>query len=511
MNVKLPQFILKIDKLLKQEGYQSFLVGGAVRDLLMGAPSEKIGDWDLATNAKPQEIIRLFPEYSKYEDKFGTVTLIEKRPDKNLEIEITPFRKEGGYEDFRHPQKVEWAGTIKEDLGRRDFTINAMAIEIKSEIRNKSQIPNPKLPPTEYRSQVVNYDIIDPFEGQKDLESKLIRAVGKPEQRFCEDALRLIRAVRFAAALGFKIEPETRGALQKNVALIKKISAERIQDELIKIIMSPRAEQGIRMLDELGLLALVLPELKSAQKVEQSSPHRYDVYEHSLRALAKAAEYGQSLELRLAALFHDIGKPKTRGYNKTKDKYTFYDHAIAGARITEKILKRLKFPASIIKKVVHLIYHHMFYYDVGVVTESAVRRLLRRIGGREAFQDLMALRIVDRKATPVPKAKPYKLRHLEFMVEKVRQDPLSVGQLAINGNQLMETLNIKPGPRVGLLLEALLAEVLEDPKLNKLAVLKRRAQELNQKTDRQLQKLAQKVTHEKKQRLAQLKQKFWVK
>lgn len=495
MNVKLPQFILKISKALGKAGYQSFLVGGAVRDLLMGVPSEKISDWDLATNAEPKEIIRLFPKCSKYEDKFGTVTLIEKLPDKNLEIEITPFRKEGGYEDFRHPQKVEWARTIEEDLARRDFTINAIALRLT----------------TDDQRLTTEHEVVDPYDGQKDLESKLIRAVGRPEERFQEDGLRLIRAVRFAAVLGFEIEPKTRSALQKNVALIKKISAERIRDELIKIIMSPRAEQGIRMLDEAGLLVFILPELKSAQKVEQSSPHRYDVYEHCLRSLAKAAEYGQGLELRLAALFHDIGKPKTRDYDQTKGKYTFYDHAIVGARIAEKIFKRLKFPTSITEKVVHLIYHHMFYYDVGVVTESAVRRLLRRIGGRKAFQDLMALRIVDRKATPVPKAKPYKLRHLEFMVEKVRQDPLSVGQLAIDGNQLMEITSLKPGPRVGLLLEALLAEVLEDPKLNKLAALKRRAQELNQETDSKLQELAQKVTQEKKQRLTQLKQKFWVK
>ncbi len=517
-NIQLPDLIVDITGRLEEAGFENYIVGGAVRDLLLGKNAEEILDWDIATDAKPQDIANIFPEHSGYEDKFGTVALVQKRQEQeNLEVHITPYRKEGRYGDYRHPEKVEWADSLKEDLKRRDFTINAIALNLKHEARstksetstNDKNLNDKKVSNFEFR--ISEFVLVDPFNGQNDLENKLIRAVGDSTDRFQEDALRMMRAVRFATVLQFSIEADTKVAVQENAQLLKEISKERVREELVKMIMSDQPQEGVRLLDDVDLLGIILPELKKTQGIEQSPPHKYDLYEHSLASLQKSAQYNQKLELRLAALFHDIGKALTQGWNKEKGKYTFYNHAPVGAQLAFKILKRLKFSNQVIDKVYHLIYHHMFYYDVGEVTESAVRRLLRRVGGWENFQDLMSLRIVDRKAIPVPKAKPYKLRHLEFMMEKVSQDPVTVQQLQIDGNEIMEILDIQPGPRVGLILEALLAEVIDDPQKNTAEYLAQRAQELSKLTNEELRVKGARVEQEREQRVQQLKQKYWVK
>lgn len=482
----IPLFVQKALEMLTQEGFGAFLVGGCVRDLLLRKEPK---DWDITTNAKPEDIERVFTSAGYktfYENAFGTVTvIIDDTP-----IEITPYRLEGKYSDKRHPDEIQWAKTLEEDLARRDFTINAMAITTND------------LRPT-------TYDIIDLFDGQEDLKNKIIRTVGEPSERFSEDALRLMRAVRFATQLKFTIEEKTEQAIKENAPLLQMIAKERIRDELVKIISSDEPEKGILILQKIGLLHIVLPELEEGSGLSQRGPHRYDIFRHNLYALKWASRETDDTAIRLASLLHDIGKPKTRALGE-KGIYTFYDHQIVGAEIAKKILTRLKFPKKIIDEVYHLIYHHMFYYEVDKVTPSGVRRLLQRVGGKEVFDKLLVIRRADRRATPVPKTHPYRLRHLEYMVEKVASDPLSRFQLVINGDDIIKALAISPSPRVGFLIKALLAQVLEDPAQNTREYLLQELKELNKKTDEELSRLGAFVETKKKERDIMLKEKHWV-
>ena len=510
--IQLPCFILEICQKLRKAHFEVYVVGGAVRDFLMGRRPFEIDNWDLATNAKPEEIQKIFEKDYKtfYENKFGTVTVIatgdkaQGKEETKMEVEITPYRLESRYSDKRHPDKIRWAETIEEDLARRDFTINALALVLETHnLRQETK----SLKAKSSKWQDLSFKIIDPFEGQKDLQKRVVRAVGDPKERFDEDALRMLRAVRFAACLNFKIEPQTWQALCQNVAKISFISQERIREELTKIVMCQRPDYGFELLRDTGLLRIILPELEETIGVTQSGPHHYTVFQHSLVTLRKAADKGASLEVRLAALFHDIGKPQTK--KPQKGRLTFYAHQVVGAAITRRILRRLKFSQKTIDKVTLLVKNHMFYYDVKKVTPSGVRRLLRRVGP-ENIHDLIALRVADRLATPVPKAKPYKLRHLEYMMEKVSQDPISVKQLKVDGHDVMEVLSIKPGPRVGLTLKALLAEVLDDPQKNKKSYLKKRIKALGKLSDQALYQRSLRVDEEKYRQETILRQKYWI-
>ena len=450
MTDTIPKAVKEILEKLEAEGFEAFLVGGCVRDLLLGKEPK---DWDVATNAKPEEIQKLFPD-SFYENEFGTVGVKVREHDAEevkLVIEVTPYRKEAKYSDKRHPDKVEFTGKLEDDLARRDFTVNAMAMDGKGEVR-------------------------DPFEGQKDLEEKIIRAVGVPEERFAEDALRLMRAVRFAAQLNFTIEKKTKDAVKKNADSLAEISKERIRDELVKIIDSSGAEQGVRKLHELGLLPHIIPELEVGVGVEQNLHHIYTVFEHNVRSLEFAVKHGSNVFVRFAALLHDVAKPHTKG-GEGKNA-TFYGHEMVGARMTKKILERLHFSREFITKVVALVRYHMFYYDVGEVTERSVRRLVKRVGP-ENIDELLEVRMAERKGSGVPKAEPYRLRHLRYMIEKVSKDPLTVGMLAVKGDEIMKELAIEPGPRVGMILNALLEEVLDDPKRNTTGDLAPRIKKLH--------------------------------
>src|SRR3989338_2619903 len=520
--MRLPQYIEAILETLHEAGFEAFVVGGAVRHLALGEPAETLTNWDLASNAKPEEVQALFPK-SFYENKFGTVTVVVgreagsweletsapravKSPDEEDTgyriqdagastpglVEITPYRLEGQYSNKRHPDEVVFTDNLDEDLARRDFTINAMALGLA----DKAMKLGAKGKLGEFDARLgEKYVLHDPFGGLKDLKARIVRAVREPEQRFDEDALRLLRAARFATTLDFEIEPATKAAVQKLAPNLKAISAERVRDEFSKIILARSPDHGVILLKELGLLEYIMPELLEGVGIEQRGPHRYDVFKHNTLALKFAAQEGGDLGLRLAALLHDVAKPATRA-ETPEHTYTFYGHNVVGAKMAKTMLKRLKFPAALIERVRLLVYHHLFFYDVDVVTESSVRRLLVKVG-KENIKDLIALRLFDRQSTPVPKRKPYKLRHLEYMIDKVSADPITVTELKIDGGGVMTELKIEPGPRIGLLLKALLGEVLEYPALNEKSALVKRLKELNSEPEAQLKELGSRVEKEK--------------
>jgi len=503
--MEIPKEAKTIIKKLRENGYESYIVGGCVRDILMGKDPE---DWDITTDAKPEEIQKIFPK-SFYENKFLTVTVLtgSKNP-KLKEIEITAYRREAKYTDKRHPDEIKFAKTLEEDLARRDFTINSIALGVKSEIRNSKSEIN-----TKYQRLNTKYILIDPFDGQEDLKDKIIRAVGNPNDRFSEDALRMMRAVRFAVTLGenWKIEEKTAEAIKKNAKNIQLISAERIRDEFLKIIMSERASEGIELLRTLNLLKYIAPELEEGYGVTQNKHHIYECYEHALRSLDFAAKKNFNIYVRLAALFHDIAKPRVKRGDGPDA--TFYNHEIIGAKIVSKILARLKFPKREIEKIVKLVRYHLFYYNVGEVSESSVRRLVLKVGS-ENMEELLQVRMADRIGSGVPKAEPYKLRHLKYTIEKVSQQPISAKMLKINGNDIMKILKIQPGSKIGQILDILLGYVLEDPSKNKKEFLRKEIEKLGKLSDEKLKKSAEKAKKEREKietkRDEMTKKKYWV-
>lgn len=499
-DIEIPKEVLEILERLKEAGFEAFAVGGCVRDILLGKEPK---DWDVTTNAKPEEIQKIFPK-NFYENKFGTVGVITGSEKENLKVvEVTTYRIDGEYSDMRHPDEVKFAETLEEDLSRRDFTINSMALTpaAKGETKN---------------AKIGGYEIIDLFGGIKDANNKIIRAVGEPEKRFKEDALRMMRAVRFASQLSesrttWEIEEKTAKAIKDNSKLLKAISEERIRDEFLKLLDSASPDYGIETMRQLGILRYVLPELDSAYGVGQNKHHVYDVYEHSLKSLAYAAKKNYSEDVRLAALLHDIGKPDTKhgeGPNST-----FYNHEVVGAKIAKKILNRLKFSNKQIDKIYILVRYHLFYYNTGEVTESSVRRLVKNVGP-ENMEELVQLRTCDRIGSGVPKAEPYKLRHLKYIIEKVSRDPISAKMVAVKGEDVMRILNIAPSPKIGQVLTILLDDVLDDPARNSKEYLENRVAELGKLSDEELKKLSEKA--EKKKEEVQIKiedttkKKYWV-
>lgn len=476
-----PKEVQIIIKKLKDEGYEAYIVGGCVRDFLLGKEPE---DWDVATNAKPEEIQKVFPD-SFYKNKFLTVTVLAGG-ERASEVEITTYRLEAKYSDKRHPDEVRFAKTLDEDLARRDFTVNAMAMDEKNKL-------------------------VDLFLGQKDLKDKLIRAVGNAEQRFNEDALRMLRAVRLATTLGFKIESKTAEAIKKNSVWLEAISQERIRDDFVKIIMAEKAAEGVEMLRELNLLKYVVPELIENYGVGQNKHHIYDCYAHALKALGYTAKKKFNLHVRLAALFHDIAKPRVKvgeGINST-----FYNHEVVGAKMTFQILNRLKFPKKDVEKIAKLVRYHLFYYNVDEVTESSVRRLVKNVG-RDSMEELLHLRQADRIGSGVPKAEPYKLRHLKYIIEKVSKDPILPKMLKVRGDDVMKILDIKPDPKIGQILDILLGYVLEDPRKNTKEFLVREVEKLGKLQDSELKKIAEEARQEKEEIEIKddemTKKKYWV-
>jgi len=445
-----PEEVKNVSRALSRAGFENFLVGGCVRDLVIGKTPR---DWDIATSAKPEEIIGLFPK-TFYENEYGTVGVVnENTKDETLRtIEVTPYRLESGYSDFRRPDKVEWGKTIKDDLARRDFTMNALAYSIKTE------------------------ELLDPFRGQEDIKKKLIRTVGLPEERFGEDALRMLRAVRLASELNFAVELETQTAIAKHAGLLEHISRERVRDEFTKIVASDAPALALDLAARLGLLKSISPEFEKGIGVEQNQAHAYTVWEHLLRTLNHAAKRNFPPHVRLAAFIHDVAKPHTRVWKNNQ--WTFYGHEVIGARLAKKILENLRFPRDTIEKTVKLVRWHMFFSDTEKITPSAVRRIVRNVGV-DLIWDLVNLRTADRIGTGRPKETPYRLRKYKSMIEEVLRDPISVKQLALDGTDIMKLTDADAGPHIGFILEILLSEVLEHPELNAREYLERRVRELH--------------------------------
>lgn len=423
--------------MLQKAGFDAFAVGGSVRDLLIGKPTKR---WDFTTNAKPEEILKVFPD-SFYDNQFGTVGVkirtipgIGKINSGNLPVEdvyeITTYRSEKGYTDHRHPDKISWGKTIEEDLARRDFTINAIAFDGKI--------------------------IVDPYRGQKDITKQVIKAVGDPDTRFHEDALRLMRAIRIASELGFMIDENTASAIKKNASSITKISAERVRDELLKLLASTHASDGVLVLKNMGLLAFILPEFEIAFDTPQKSPkrhHIYDVGTHSVMALKHCPSPDPLV--RLATLLHDIGKPRTFMKDETS-LITFYNHEVVGARIAKTIAQRLRFSKKDSEKLFTLVRWHQFSVDERQ-TDSALRRFIRRVG-KENLEDMLALRIGDRLGGGATETS-WRLELFKKRLEDVQKQPFTVADLKIDGFDVMKEFNIQPGPLVGKILNQIFSEV----------------------------------------------------
>ena len=480
----IPEFVLDIITKLQAGGQSAYLVGGCVRDLLLGQEPK---DWDITTDARPERMLELLPN-AKYENIFGTV-LVPIRNEAGDVVEVTTYRSEQGYSDRRHPDQILFEDKLEKDLERRDFTVNAMALTNVGEIKDID---------SKYISAIKigqdDYAIVDLFGGADDLKKKIIRAVGEPSERFKEDALRMLRAIRFSCQLGFEIEPKTERAILKLAGSIKFISGERIRDELIKILSSDTPSEGISRLHDNKLLQYILPELLDGVNVKQHYHHIYTVFNHNILSLKYCPN--KAWPVRLAALLHDVGKPKSA--RTVEGHVAFYNHEYIGAKMTERIMKRLKFSNEDSIRVVNLVRNHMFYYNVGEVSAASVRRLIVKTG-KENLSDLIDLRIADRLGSGLTNDMPYKLRHLQYMMEKVQNDPLSVKMLKVNGTDLMAILKVEPSPKIGAILEVLLAEVLEDPELNTKKYLAKRSLELNQLNLEELRAKAKEVIAEKQQ------------
>lgn len=492
MKQQIPKEITNISKKLNERGFEAYLVGGCVRDLIL---NRKPKDWDFTTNASPEEIIGIFDK-TFYENKYGTVGIVNEPPsggvlDETLNIvEVTPYRTESEYSDSRRPDEVYFGATLVEDLNRRDFTINAIAFD-------------------PYKGQ-----IIDPHKGQNDIKDKIIKAVGNPESRFKEDGLRVLRAIRIATELGFTINNDTKNTIESNPDFIKNISKERIRDEFIRIIMSDNPTEGLILSHKLGVLKHIIPEIEETIGIEQNQAHSFDVWTHLLKSLEHSANKKMNLILRLASLFHDISKPETRRWSKEKNDWTFYGHDVVGARRTQKILKDLRFPNELVEKVVKLVRWHMFFSDTDQITLSAVRRIVSNVG-KDNVWDLMDLRTCDRIGTGRPKESPYRLRKYRSMVEEVLTDPISVSMLKIDGKKIMEITKLKPGPKIGFILHILLDDVLENPTSNNDLYLTSKAKKLAKIPENELKDIGEKAKKKKEceeeKKVTEIRSKHWVK
>jgi poly(A) polymerase/tRNA nucleotidyltransferase (CCA-adding enzyme) len=439
-----PREVLHLAERLRAAGGQAWVVGGAVRDLLLG---REVHDWDLATDLPPERTKSLFPRTMEVGARFGTITVLIRE----ASYEITTFRRDGLYSDARRPDDVRYAEHLEDDLVRRDFTVNALAWD-----------------PIENR-------LADPTGGLDDLDARLLRAVGDPVERFTEDGLRLLRAVRFAAQLDFEIEAETYRALVLCAPRLERIAAERVRDELEKLLLAPRPSSALLLLQETGLLRRILPELSACYGVPQNRHHAYDVFHHTLAAVDAAPPDNRIV--RLAALFHDTGKPESR--EERADGATFYAHQSAGRRHVERALRRLRVSGEDRRRVSHLVQHHMFHYRPEW-TDAAVRRFLREVGA-EHLDDLFALRAADTRGNGLKKRLAPELAELRSRIEEeiARQSALTVRDLATDGRDLMAALGLPPGPEIGRLLRTLLEEVIEEPERNERERLLARARELH--------------------------------
>lgn len=433
---------------VEKAGFEVAVVGGAVRDLLSG---KKVEDWDLATNAKPQGILKIFKN-AFYHNKFGTVGV----PTKSGVVEITTYRSESPYSDRRHPDEVKWGNSLEEDLKRRDFTVNAMAMR--------------------FEGGKLDDKVVDPFGGRDDLKNKLIKSVGDPDERFGEDALRLLRAVRFASTLGFLIEEKTKDALVKNSKLIAEVSGERIREEIFKIVDSGMGAEGFFMLKDVGLLTEILPELDICFSVEQKSPKRHHVFDvgtHCVLSL-KNCPSGDTIT-KFATLLHDIGKAKVANITEEGVR-TFYNHEVAGGKQVKEIADRLHLSRVQKEKLYLLVRWHQFSVSEEQ-TDKAIRRFIKNIGV-DLIEDMMDLRIGDRLGGGLQQPESWRLKLFRQRLKEVLTKPFTVKDLKVNGRDVMEILKVKPGPKVGEILNKLFDEVAQDGKKNDRELLLKRIEEI---------------------------------
>lgn len=459
----IPKEVLQVTSALSDAGFEAYVVGGCIRDLVIG---KEPNDWDVTTNATPEDIQRIFP-HTFYTNEFGTVGVVwDEAADERLKvIEVTPYRVEGKYTDSRRPDEVVWSQKLDDDLKRRDFTVNAFAYSPEKDV------------------------LVDNYGGQADLKAGVLRAVGQARERFAEDALRILRAIRLSAELDFTIEPETRDAMIAEVERLGKISKERIRDEFVRMLNSSKPMKAVQLAQTIGALRFIAPDLERGMGIDQNQAHSYDVWEHNLRSLQHAADKGWPFDIRLSALFHDVAKPETRRRSEEKSDWTFYGHDVVGSRVTKKALQDLRFPKETVDKVSNLVRWHMFFSDPEKVTLSAVRRIVRNVG-QENIWDLVNLRICDRIGTGRPKEQPFRLRKYQSMIEEALRAPLTVGMLKIDGTDLMQ-MGEKAGPRIGYMLHALLEEVLDNPEKNTDEHLRARVGELSKLSDEELKKLGE--------------------
>jgi tRNA nucleotidyltransferase (CCA-adding enzyme) len=417
---EIPDIVLKISERLIKNGYQAFIVGGAIRDSVLGC---QVKDWDVATDATPDSIHDLFPEMTRFNLKHGTVTLVSE----GSHFEVTTFR---GTEGF--------SLRIEEDLAHRDLTINAMAYDI------------------------TNKRIIDPFGGQRDIEGKVVRAVLNPSERFQEDPLRMMRAIRFSLELRYTIEPETLIDIQPMAQAIDIVAKERVRDELLKILMVRRPSAGFHLMRKSGLLKGILPELMEGYRKRQNNYHKYTIYRHTMETVDSIK--GDPV-LRLSALFHDIAKPRVR--KKINGRWRFFGHAKASAELTKEIMMRLKFSNEKITRVTHLIARHMFDYKQEL-SDKAVRRFIKRIGAGNV-DDLIALRKADDLAHGLGRGFEKDIEKFKNRIDSQMKKsyPFTISDLAVNGHDVMNKLGLQPGPRVGQILNQLLEVVIEKPEYNR--------------------------------------------
>lgn len=450
--IDLPDHVVSFANLFFSKGYQVYPVGGCVRDSLLQKP---ITDWDFTTDCTPEKMLEFIP-HAKYENSFGTVLVPIKLADETTIIfEITPFRTESMYTDSRHPGAIEWAKTIDEDVQRRDFTINAIAYDIQ------------------------NKKLIDLVEGERDILARCIRAVGDPKIRFQEDALRMLRAIRFSAQLGFTIEENTFKALTELAPTIQNISWERIRDELNKIITAPQQGDSLSpflLLHQSGLLAYILPELDACFGVDQKSPERHhtnDVATHLLDALRFCPS--QNPIVRWATLLHDIGKAQTREVDPESGITTFYNHEVVGAQQAEEIARRLRFSKKDRELLVKLVRYHMFSVEESQ-TDKSIRRFIRRVG-KDHIQDMLDIRTSDRLGSGTPESS-WRTELFKQRIIDVQKQPFEIRDLAIKGEHIMDRLGIKPSPAIGRILKALFDEVADGTLENELEPLLDRLEEI---------------------------------
>jgi tRNA nucleotidyltransferase (CCA-adding enzyme) len=440
-----PPDVLGLCERLRSCGKRAWIVGGCVRDLLANRAAS---DWDVATDARPSELLAIFPRAIPTGIEHGTVTVVLG----GMHYEVTTLRGEGTYSDGRRPDWVEFVDELTADLARRDFTVNAIAID-----------------PVDGR-------VVDPFDGTGDLARRVLRAVGDPGRRFGEDGLRVLRAARFVATLDLTLDPTTEAAIGPNLDTFRKVAAERVRDEWLKTMKARLPSRAVEVMRRTGILGVTCPELLEGVGMPQNKWHAYDVWRHGLECMDACT--GDPV-LRFAALLHDVGKPRTRAWSDATSDYTFYDHDRVGAEIAEPIAARLRFSNEERARIVALVRHHLFHYS-DLRTDAAVRRWIRRVDPSR-LEDLYCLNDADVRA----KGRDFEgdlaaLAQLKAHVARVLAEgtALSTRDLKVNGHDLMRELGLRPGPIIGRILDALLDAVTNDPGLNERSVLIVRAREV---------------------------------